>query len=179
MFCFCKSVLNLWLSPTWNEKYNCVSLQLCCLLSSGSYASLPRGGSGGAAVAGYGSTPAQPAPERQTIGNVAHGAAVVAPGVYPDQKNYVPGTQYGAGAGQAGTYPGGKQVYEGSAAEWDGNAYRERQFREETETSNDGTRSYSQVKHIMSLIPNPILKSKMVEVIVCIPYVYYPIIVLY
>ena len=57
---------------------------------TGSYGSLPRGGSGGAAVVGYGSTPAAAAPERQTIGGVQHGAAPEAMGQYrPDQRNFV------------------------------------------------------------------------------------------
>ena len=95
-------------------------------------------------MVGYGSTPGTAAPKEKAVGSFQHGAEPGALGQYrPDQKNFV-GTQYGAQPGAAGAYPGGKQVYEGSSADWDGNTYRERGFREETETTPDGMRSYRQ-----------------------------------
>ena len=54
---------------------------------------------------------------------------------------YGPGGQYVGAGGPPG---GGKQSYEASSQDWDGNTLTARTFREEMEAGDDGTRSYRQ-----------------------------------
>ena len=49
-----------------------------------------------------------------------------------------PGGQTGMGV------PGGKQVYSTSSSDWDGNTYTQKSYKEETESSDTGNRSYRQ-----------------------------------
>ena len=59
----------------------------------------------------------------------------------PGDSQATPGDQRVAPAGGP---PGGKQVYQTSSQDWDGNTFTARTYREEQEAHDDGVTSFSQ-----------------------------------